>query len=468
MDARVLQSLCEQVRSGSRAVGDHILIAIEQGVRDATLCYERGPSHIPPDEIIDGLWALGWLIYEASWSQVSLADSRFETADEATRLRGVKALATVSRISSAYRRMPWPEFAPRGLGVIRSEALLESKKDTDEGYRTAWTLHRDAMRRYETYSVSVRSAPKRYELALLEIMVQLGLAETGTACREAERIIGRWAEEVSDGVFDPAKEDLIVERLFRALEAGVQIGNRALRTVDYVASEFGLQGTVSADRLALDTARRNPGIMTSRAALSAVPLCREMERMGKLVPGGEGTWSEYSVMLLGAARDALGAVAKPVLRGRQSVPLVADHARSVVQLMLHLAFVSPGTAVPAGFDFAECVRAGRLDGDRVERLSEWLAEIVVTNRNDGSVDSGKRGNANVIGSATLPSFIRSVSVGCRNQCGVDYLDWRVRWFELDRYFDEGQDRKVRVERALSDALGVPVSLDENPPEPGQS
>jgi hypothetical protein len=74
-------------------------------------------------------------------------------------------------------------------------------------------------------------------------------------------------------------------------------------------------------------------------------------------------------------------------------------------------------------------------------MSDWLA---------GSVDGKQRGDANVIGSATKPGFIRSVET-CRAAAGAaadGYVRWRRDWPMLDRYESE-PGRAQRVEQALS-------------------
>ena len=67
------------------------------------------------------------------------------------------------------------------------------------------------------------------------------------------------------------------------------------------------------------------------------------------------------------------------------------------------------------------------------------------------IDGRRRGDANVIGSATMPAFIRSVE-SCRAAVGVHsgYREWRWRWWGLDRYPDE-EGRRARVEKAFAAA-----------------
>jgi hypothetical protein len=90
-----------------------------------------------------------------------------------------------------------------------------------------------------------------------------------------------------------------------------------------------------------------------------------------------------------------------------------------------------------------CLAANPLDEAAVKATSACLAEK--------TADGRQRGDANVIGSAVMPAFIRSVEA-CRAVYGVDhgYREWRQRWFDLDRYASE-PDRRDRVEAALRDS-----------------
>ena len=65
---------------------------------------------------------------------------------------------------------------------------------------------RRAARRYELYreSHSAGIAQERFLRSLDEVLLQLALAETGTACRAAERVIGLWAEGVEDETWTEA------------------------------------------------------------------------------------------------------------------------------------------------------------------------------------------------------------------------------------------------------------------------
>src|SRR4029079_104144 len=98
--------------------------------------------------------------------------------------------------------------------------------------------------------------------------------ETGTACRTAERVIGRWGEEFGQG--DPEQNDRWTQRMFRQLNEGVEVGEVAIATVHRIRDLYRLADKVDKHRLALRTGFQNPGIMTARAALLALPLTYEV------------------------------------------------------------------------------------------------------------------------------------------------------------------------------------------------
>jgi hypothetical protein len=100
-------------------------------------------------------------------------------------------------------------------------------------------------------------------LALDELLVQLALAETGTACRTAERVIGRWDQEFRRG--NPELDALAgarwVQRMFRQLVDGIAIGERALTDGRRIKDDptLGLVDNVDENRLTIKTALRKPG-----------------------------------------------------------------------------------------------------------------------------------------------------------------------------------------------------------------
>jgi hypothetical protein len=279
------------------------------------------------------------------------------------------------------------------------------------------------------------------------VLLQLALGETGTACRTAERVIGRWSEELGakDPLWGAEDETFWVQVMFKDLVAGVAIGGRALHEAGEIEQKHGFSRRgVTEERLALPTAFRNPGIMTARAALLVLALCPEMDRLGHEPELGCETWPDMREALLERITHAYRAIEKPVPgRDNKPEPLLPDHQRSLLQIRLNLALLVPGYDLPSTQDFVPCLTANPLDGEAVEALSECLSEK--------TADGQQRGDANVIGSATMPPFIRSVEA-CRVLYGVDkgYREWRRRWPGLDRYVDE-DGRRERVEAALTDS-----------------
>jgi hypothetical protein len=145
--------------------------------------------------------------------------------------------------------------------------------------------------------------------------------------------------------------------------------------------------------------------------------------------------------LLKRITGAYQGIEKPTAgKDEESLPLDPAHQRSVLQIRLNLGLLVPGYSLPSRLDFQPCLKANPLDDTAVEALSACLAER--------TADGRQRGDANVIGSAVMPAFIRSAEA-CRAIYGVDhgYREWRQRWFILDRYASE-QGRKTHVQAAL--------------------
>ena len=385
----------------------------------------------PPEELAEDLWLMGWLIYEASWRLVQEIPPSFESMTGEWRERSKLAAGLVRRLADQARALPWPHFAPRALGAIRADALTSSKRDTAQGYSEAFTLHREAHERYESYRELHGDRPdrERYRLGLQEVLLQLALAETGTACRTAERVIVSWSEELEaeNPLWGADDETFWVQVMFKDLVAGVTIGGRALHEAAQIEQDHGFSREgATEDRLALPTAFRNPGIMTARAALLVLALCPEMERLGHEPQLGCETWAGMRDALLNRIKNAYQAVEKPVLdKERRFTPLVSAHQRALLQIRLGLALLVPGFSLPSELDFAPCLATNPLDSNAVEALSACLAE--------GYKDGKERGRGNVMAGAVMPAFIRSVEA-CRAVYGVDhgYQEWQRRWAILGR------------------------------------
>jgi len=394
----------------------------------------------PPEELAELLWLMGWLIYEASWQQVQAVTPAFESLPDERRQDSEAAAHSIRRFADQARALPWPHFGPRALGAIRADALASSKRDTAQGYAEASTLHREAYERYESYRETHgnRRDRERYRLGLQEVLLQLALGETGTACRTAERVIGRWSEELEaeNPLWSAGDEAFWVQLIFKDLAAGVAIGGRALHEAAEIERKHGFsQNGVTEDRLALPTAFRNPGIMTARAALLLLALSPEMERLGHDPGLGCESWTAMRDQLLGLIKDAYRAIEKPVHgQDGRPTPLMPAHHRALLQIRLTLALLVPGCDLPSKLDVEPCLAANPLDDDAVEALSNCLVE--------GYKDGKQRGRGNVMGSAAMPAFIRSVEA-CRAVYGVDhgYREWQQRWYILGRNASEAKHKE---------------------------
>ena len=279
------------------------------------------------------------------------------------------------------------------------------------------------------------------------MLLQLALAETGTACRTAERVIDRWDQEFTDGdVDDLEDEEQWVQRMYRALSEAIEIGGRALRAARHIKEKYGLVYKVDQYRLALVTGYRNPGIMTARAALLALALAPAMEHLRRH-PTGAPTWRQERERLVDRFTAAYREIGRPVFdQDGKLVPMVLDHQRALVQLRLTLALLLPGRSLPTREPFDPCLQRDPLDDEAVRQLSEWLAK---------EPSNGGPHHGNTIGAALLPLFIQSV-VALRSLTGDGdgYRAWRIEWFELGRHSAE-PGRRQRVEAALANAASRP-------------
>jgi hypothetical protein len=439
IDVDELTRLCVGLRARGVVTDEALVQRVESELpRYRKFLCDPRPQH-PPAELAGRLPLLGWLIYEASWTAVQRVVPAFEWLDEAGRAPNRELAVLIERLADVGRRLPWPEFAPRALGAIRAQALVESKRDTAEGFDRAWLLHQEARKRYVEFRECHRAAGTGSPevLGLDETFIQLALAETGTACRTSERVISRWTEELARDrpMWTDADGTRWTQRIARQLVEAIGQGEAALAVAARVEGDHGLVHDVTAERMALVTAFQNPGIMTARAALLYYALTPELAEIGRK-PYFAATWDDERAEVLRRFTSAYRAIERPV-RGPDNRPrrMHPDHDRSLIHLRLNVALLVPGHDLPSALDFAPCLRRSRLDDAAVEELSAWMRET-------GS-------DANVIGSATKHGFLRSV-VQCRRLAGAGsgYHEWRERWPDLDRYRAE-RHRERQVHEALA-------------------
>lgn len=440
MSADELRRLAKALRDDKAVEADPELVKrIDADVARYRAMFAARREQVPFAPLDDLLPLMGWVIYEATWDAVqkipaTLSD-KVVTVEQFQ--RGEAILGRISELADVARSLPWPEFAPRALGAIRAQALAESKRDTETGYDAAWVAHMDARRRHQEYRDS--HAPgddrERFERDLDEVLLQLNLAETGTACRTAERVISRWAEE-----FSHQSEQRWIERMFRELSSGVAVGEQAIDLGRRIYRKHGFVEKVTEERLTLRTALQNPGIMTSRAATLLLALAPEMRRLG-LQPVGFGTWEAWEEHMIGRFEKAYRAIEDPVPVDGKPVQIRGDLRREVIHMRMNLALIKPGRHLPSALSFEPCLRFETLDGEALEQLTAHLV---------GPEDS--EGRERGIGAATMPAFIRS-AIACRSLGPEDhgYEAWRVRWFRFDRYAKE-PGRWANVLKAMAAAL----------------
>lgn len=443
-----LRENCRQLRAKKRQTDDGLVERIASDVEEYREILKRDATQLPPAPLDELLLLMGWLIYETTWDCVQRIETSFdrEAADPATRRRSEAELTRVDQLANSARRLPWPEFAPRMLGAFRALALGESKRDTESGYDAAWVLHEEARDKYEAFRDSHGESESRakFVLALDEVFLQLALAETGTACRTAERVIARWSEQFDDPKNPSqshADQQRWIQRIFRELTAGVTVGERAIDTGERIKLDTGFVDQVDEHRLTRHSALQNPGIMTARAASLLLALRPAMQDLGLRPPLEFASWELWEQDMLRRFVRAYRVIEDEVV-GPDGQPAAMDSGfqRQLVHVRLNLALLKPRYDLPSarGADVA-CLALNPLDDAAVEAMSAWLA------------GPEGRGRERALGAATMPLFIRSL-IACRGQCPDDdgYQSWRIKWFTLDQYSDETK-RLDRVRRALAQA-----------------
>jgi hypothetical protein len=432
-----IRARCHDFRHGEHKTttdGDVRLIENEVAEYRAKFLTERRPQ-LPPEELRQWLPLMGWLIYEASWTALRKVRAGFPklTGDKHETSR--HAFDQVVRIADAARQLIWPEFAPRALGAIRAHALAASKYDTGESYDTAYRVHEEANEKIRMYRDALGPDPACAPLVLQldEMLIQLALAETGTACRFPEQGIGRWNELNPNGTLDDERR--WVQRMYRNLAGGVETGMRALEAAQRINDQYGLihQEEVDEFRMAMITSFRNPGVMTARAALLMLSLAPAMEDMGRR-PVRATTWPQEREDLKRTFAEAYDAITNEVQDTKGNpVDMDDDHLRAQHQLRLNVALLVPGFPLPDPLDDAE-----------VEAESKWL----MSEENGGGPKNG-----NLMGAALMPLFIQSV-VALRSLTGegAGYAAWRARYPRLGRYAEEG-NRPALIAAAMATAAG---------------
>jgi hypothetical protein len=442
LTADQLRESCYAIRKREAGCDEELVAAIEADIQEYRLARTQ---QLPPDYLVDRLPLMGWLMYEATWNALLLIPDR-RAQRQAVAEANHKLIA---RVANAARNMPWPEYAIRSLGAFRSLALAESKEDTEEGYVRAQMAHLEARGRHATALTYHRDADAKGEhhRALDEMLVQLALAETGTACRTAERMVGLWDVQTK-GKSETETQQLGEERtqdLFDQLSGGIDIGELALEAADRVNRHHGFVNEVSEEGLALPTSFINPGIMTARAVLLTLALYPEMARLGRFPLSDDDTWDQTRQRLGELFDKTYEYIERPIVDSHGNLSELRDDFKvQIVQIRLNAALLMPGHRLPSEHDFAPCLAHEVLDDSAIEAMCAWLTEPI----EDQDGRQRQRGVHRGIGSATMPAVIDGIEA-CRVAFGgrPGYRNWRARWFVLDSHINE-PGRAERVETLL--------------------
>jgi hypothetical protein len=453
MSAERLEELCLAIRYEGMACDDELVSAIEADVEQ----YQLLPvTQVPPDEMSKLLPVMGWLMYEATFDGLKRIPNRFKETGGDAAARAQANYEFITRVTNAARNLPWPEYAIRALGAFRAQALAESKQDTQASYVRAQTVHLEARNRHASFlSYHRKFDPDEKDAhlrSLDEVFVQLVLAETGTACRTAERIIDRWAEEFQpvDDAEDRRLREQYIQLIFDQMSHGADIGEQALEAAERVAKYHGFVDKVTRTGLAQPESFVNLGIMTARAVLLLLAFYPEMERLGFYPLGEDDTWDQSRERLRKRFDNAYRYLERPVRTSDGNRRELRDDLKlAIVHVRLAAALTMPGRTLPSSLTFAPCLSHQVLDDKAVEAMCEWLTETVIDRHGRQTQRSTYRG----FGGAIMPNFIDGVEA-CRVAFGGEpgYRAWRARWFILDKYANEpGRDER------LSKVLGLPVT-----------
>jgi len=447
MSTDELRELSATLRAKDRHVDEELVDRIEADVVAYRDVLAREATQSPPAELAGRLPLMGWLIYESTWDAVQRIETSFDrdVTDAERRAVSEEAFTHVDRLADCARQLPWPEFAPRALGALRAIALGESKRDTETGYDAAWVLHVEARTKHKEFrdNYGDDKAGRLLKLSLDEVFLQLALAETGTACRTAERVIARWAEQFEDHrrpEWSLGEQQRWIQRMFRELTDGLTVGEQAIATAKQIEREHGLAEKVDEHRLALRTALQNPGIMTARAASLLLAIGPAMQSLGRKPPAEFASWEIWEKDTVRRFVEAYTVIEVGV-HGPDGGPAPMDKSfrRQLVHVRLNLALLKPGYDLPsARAGDLPCLAMNPLDAAALEAMSQWL-------------EADRRGKERALGAATMPLFIRSLVAG--RGLGEDdrgYREWRIKWFGLDQYSDE-RDRLSHMHWALTEA-----------------
>lgn len=393
----------------------------------------------PEGEVEDWMWDIGHVLNDVSFGISKL----HPTGSAEPELRGF-----AEQLTQIGALLPWRAYAPHALLAHRALALIESKANR---YAAAWHSHHAARRLRERY-LSETHLPQRVYDALDQSEQLLWLSEVGTGCRGLEYYV---AEQAAEHLDAPAADRAA---LFRGLQEIEVTLTKAQHTIDRIAAYDtpstdgrgpGLPNMPTRDHLVAKVSYRQPGIMGARAALLKIIVAEAMLQ-GRIAPAaGAPSWAQQQSAAW-ALFETFYRIAEdpsdllPAERAAERVPARIEYLRSLVQLRLAAALMSPGLRFPSRRDRPASLIGDTLDGDAVQRLSKELLEWKDHGR-------PKPADANAIGTSISVRFndaVISLRESAEPGSGADYLAWRSQYPKLDqRWRDPG--RTGLVEAALS-------------------
>jgi hypothetical protein len=376
-------------------------------------------------EVTDGLFALGWMLYEVSFPLANHHGAQEDTPD-AQELRTV-----MKRLAECAESIEPKEYAARAGGAIRAYALALSKVDRTDYYDLALRQH-EAADRWIGQLLQNAGSNESLRNEAWAVQVQLEAAKAGTSCRQIETYL-----------CDPGKldADTPVDTRHRQIAATARVGvTSGLAAIESFGRLPPAAGTSRRESLAEPIWPRQPANMAARAHLLLVPALAGTERSGMPYPTTlvQNLW-ETSKRTIGVSVEQpasydeeiefhrgqvveLIRIAEAAMVDSKGDALVPNDVAETARMRLHFLLQYPASALlaPASqIPYSHSNTTLATDA-AIEHLSTWLESV--------------GHDANVIGTVTLIPWVQGL-IDVRRRQGVNdgYLAWRRAHPKLDRY-----------------------------------
>lgn len=413
-----------------------------RAVRTAELLRHQFEAKGPTAEVVNGLFMLGWMLYDVTFSLTDHHGAQEEVSDS-------QALRSILRkLAECAESIEPKQYAARAGGAIRAYALALSKVDRTDTYLLAQRQH-EAADRWIGQLLKNAGSDERLRNEAWAVQVQLEVAKAGTSCRQVETFL-----------CDPGKLDagVPIETRLRQVTASGRIA--VLAGIAALESFRNLPPHVVTDRqesLAERIWERQPANMAARGHLLIVPALAALEALGMPYPQAlvQDVWSA-SKRTVGTSMGCPTSYDEEIEFHRAQTMVLIDNAeRAMVdakgdrlvprdvaetaRMRLHYLLQFPTCALglpDARLPYAPVDRTPPSASAEIDHLTRWIE----------SIGHGTR----AIGGATLAPWVLGL-IDVRRRYGIDsgYLEWRRAHPTLDHFLrrdPEGQSDDPEIVR----------------------